>query len=96
MHVTPDDVPVMALYNQANEELPPNSSGRRHIHHPKFGIILKEKMQKEGLECTLILRKDYQGNPADKLADYLVKKLNSSPATPASNATGSLPLKGTR
>ena len=95
-HLTPDDVPVMALYNQANEELPPNSSGRRHIHHPKFGIILKEKMQKEGLECTLVLRENYQGNTTDKLADYLVKKLNSSPATPASNATGSLPLKGTR
>jgi len=95
-HLTPDDVPVMALYTQANEELPPNSSGRTHIHHPKFGIVLKEQMQKEGLECTLLLREDYQGNPADKLAAYLAKKLNSPQVAPAGNSTSSLPLKETR
>jgi acetyl esterase/lipase len=76
-HLSPDDVPVMAYYNQANEELPPNSSGRLHIHHPKFGIVLKEEMKKAGLECTLLLSEDYQGNPVDKLADYLIEKLHN-------------------
>ena len=74
-HLTRDDVPVMAYYNQANTELPKNSSGREHIHHPKFGIILKEKMKKAGLECQLLLREDHPREPIDKFVTFFVEKL---------------------
>ena len=74
-HLTRDDVPVLAYYNQANTELPKNSSGREHIHHPKFGIILKEKMKKAGLECQLLLREDHPREPIDKFVTFFVEKL---------------------
>jgi len=75
-HLTPDDVPVMAYYSQANEPLPPNSSGRTHIHHPKFGIILKEKMKKAGLECELLLKEEHPREPIDKFVTFFVEKLS--------------------
>ncbi len=74
-HLTRDDVPVLAYYNQANEKLPLNSSGRAHIHHPKFGIVLKEKMKKAGLECELLLREDHPREPIDKFISFFVEKL---------------------
>jgi len=36
-HATRDDPPLYLYYPQANEPLPPNSTGKQHIHHPKFG-----------------------------------------------------------
>ena len=77
-HLTPDDVPVMAYYSQANEQLPPNSSGRAHIHHPKFGIVLKEKMKQAKLECLLLLREDYPRDPVDQFVAYLIEKLRKT------------------
>jgi acetyl esterase len=75
-HLTRDDVPVMAYYNQANTELPKNSSGREHIHHPKFGIILKEKMKKAGLECQLLLKEDHPREPTDKFVAFFLGKFD--------------------
>jgi acetyl esterase/lipase len=66
-HLSQDDVPVLLYYPQANEPLPPNSTGTQHIHHPQFGFILKEKMDKYKIECVLKLRKDYPpGTERDK------------------------------
>ncbi|GAI97750.1 unnamed protein product, partial [marine sediment metagenome] len=48
------------VYPQANEPLPPNSTGRQHIHHPKFGSLLKEKTDKLGLQVVLKMREDYK------------------------------------
>lgn len=59
-HATPDDPPLYLFYPQANEPLPSNSTGERHIHHPKFGFLLKEKTDKLGLQVILKLREDYQ------------------------------------
>jgi acetyl esterase/lipase len=58
-HATRGDPPLYLYYPQANEPLPPNSPGNRHIHHPKFGSFLKEKTDKLGLEVVLKLREDY-------------------------------------
>ena len=54
-------------YTQANEPLPANSTGSRHIHHPKFGSFLKGKTDKLGLEVVLKLRKDYPSGDRDGL-----------------------------
>jgi acetyl esterase/lipase len=59
-HATAGDGPLYLYYPQANEPLQPNSTGERHIHHPKFGFLLKEKTDKLGLETVLKLREDYQ------------------------------------
>jgi len=80
-HATKDDAPVLLFYPQANTPLPENSSGNRHIHHPKFGFVLKEKMDKLGVECVVKLREDYRNNtdrrdaPLDDYVKFFVKHL---------------------
>lgn len=83
-HATADDPPVMLFYPQNNTPLPENSEGRQHIHHPKFGIVLKEKLDALGVECLLKFREDY-GNlhstrlPVDDYVDFFVKHLGRTP-----------------
>ena len=75
-HASAGDAPVMLFYPQANDPLPPNSDGRLHIHHPKFGFALKEKLDKLGVECVLKLRKDFPDrNPVDEYAKFFFEKL---------------------
>ena len=63
-HATAGDPPLYLFYPQANEPLPANSTGEQHIHHPKFGVLLKEKTDKLGLQVVLKLREDYKtGGP---------------------------------
>ena len=59
-HATRGDPPLYLYYSQANEPLPPNSTGKQHIHHPKFGSFLKKKTDKLGLEVVLKLSEDYE------------------------------------
>jgi len=74
-HVTSDDAPVMLFYPQANRPLPPNSDGRQHIHHPKFGFVLKGKLDKVGVECVLKLREQYpDGAPIEEYAKFFLDK----------------------
>ncbi|MCU0918117.1 MAG: alpha/beta hydrolase [Planctomycetes bacterium] len=79
-HATRDDPPLYLYYPQANEPLPANSPGNRHIHHPEFGSLLKEKTDKLGLEVVLKLREDYTAgdrNNADVVkdqVDWVLKK----------------------
>ncbi len=50
-HLTKDDVPVQLIYNiQRDAEVTNDSIG---IHHPKFGEVLKERMDKLGIACDL-------------------------------------------
>jgi acetyl esterase/lipase len=67
-HATAGDAPVLLYYPQRNEPLPPNSSGQQHIHHPKFGFLLKEKLDRLGIDCRLLLREQHPGGPP--VAEY--------------------------
>lgn len=79
-HATKDDPPVLAYYPQANQPLPPNSSGRQHIHHPKFGLLLKKKLDELGVECVLRLREDCPGGaPIDEYAKFFFDKFGIKP-----------------
>ena len=65
-HATRGDPPLFLYYSQANKPLPVNSTGKQHIHHPKFGPFLKAKTDRLGLETVLKLREDYKsGNRND-------------------------------
>ena len=75
-HLSAGDPPIFLYYSQPNEPLPKNSSGKQHIHHPKFGIHLKKKMDELGLECTLRLREDSPGFPNDEVTEFFVKHLS--------------------
>ena len=75
-HLTADDPPILLFYSQRNDPLPENSTGEVHIHHPKFGFALKEKADRLGVPCTLILREDHpQGFPVDRFVEFFRTKL---------------------
>ena len=88
-HATADDPPVMLFYPQPNRPLPPNSSGGRHIHHPKLGIVLKEKLDRLGVECVLKFRKDFPGGaPVDAYAKFFLDKLKAPPPKRPADGAG--------
>jgi acetyl esterase/lipase len=76
-HLSADDPPIFLYYSQANEPLPRNSSGREHIHHPKFGFHLKEKMDALGIECTLRLREQSPRFPDEEVVEFFVRHLGT-------------------
>ncbi|HUF62904.1 MAG TPA: alpha/beta hydrolase fold domain-containing protein [Verrucomicrobiales bacterium] len=55
-YLTKDDPPALLQYSYANEEVTPESSLGLVVHHPKFGIALKEEMDKLGIECVVQFR----------------------------------------
>lgn len=69
-HLTADDPPVFVYYSQANTELPPNPPGRQYIHHPKFGFVLKKKMDELGIPCTLRLKEESPRLPVDEIVAF--------------------------
>ena len=79
-HATADDAPVLLFYSQPDTPLPPNSSGHLHIHHPKFGKVLKEKLDSLGVECIVKLRKDYKGTrPENDYAKFFFRHFGLKP-----------------
>ena len=76
-HLTADDPPILVYFSQRNDPLPENSPGEQHIHHPKFGFALKEKADRLGVACTLILREDHpQGFPVDRFVEFFRTRLH--------------------
>ncbi|MBI3468164.1 MAG: alpha/beta hydrolase [Planctomycetes bacterium] len=59
-YLTKDDPPAMLIYSFANEEVTKDSNLNLVVHHPRFGIALKEQMDKLGIECVVQYR-DQQG-----------------------------------
>ena len=50
-HLSKDDVPALLIYaSQMDTEITNQGIG---IHHPRFGKVLKEKMDSLGIECTV-------------------------------------------
>jgi acetyl esterase len=52
-YLTQDDPPALLRYSFANEEVTATSDLGLVVHHPKFGIALKEQMDKLGIECIV-------------------------------------------
>ena len=78
-HLTRSAPPVAMYYDQAEDALPPEATSAQGIHHPKFGHMLKEKMDALGIECLYRNKNDGQqppGNVAllDFLRDHLLGK----------------------
>ncbi len=51
-HLTKEDVPVLLIYARNMDT--PITSQSVGIHHPKFGQLLKEQMDKLGIECEVV------------------------------------------
>lgn len=58
-YLTKDDPPAMLNYNLPNNEVTEKTTVNEIVHHPKFGIALKEQMDKLGIECIV----QYVGHP---------------------------------
>ena len=52
-HLTADAPPVYMTYSRENVPLAVDAPAGRGIHHPTFGVILKERMEQLGQQCTL-------------------------------------------
>ena len=72
-HLTKDDPPVYAFYNEARQ-LPKDAKPGDGIHHINFGLKLKEQMDKLGIECT-VRHQDEGANPLKETVEFFVKHL---------------------
>jgi acetyl esterase/lipase len=85
--LTKDDPPVFLLYSEPKGPLPDDAKPGEGIHHPNFGVALKEKMDPIGIECVLRHVDDYKqkgtGNPQRELADFMIRQLTRAPQRPA-------------
>lgn len=52
-YLTKDDPPAHLQYSHPNEDVTPQTSLGLIVHHPKFGIALKERMDQLGIECIV-------------------------------------------
>lgn len=59
-HLTKDDPPAHLSYSFADEACTATSNLNLVVHHPRFGISLKERMDALGIECVV----QYKGQPA--------------------------------
>ena len=58
-YASADDVPVLMDYRVPNVPVTEETSLGAIVHHPKFGIVLKEKLDELGVECIV----QYPGHP---------------------------------
>lgn len=73
-YLTKDDPPVWAFYSVPDKPLTAESTTSDAIHHPGFGKVLKEEMDKLKIECKLRHKDDGQnvnGDMINFLAKYL-------------------------
>ena len=78
-HLTRDDPPVVMFYSEPDAPLPADAKPGQGIHHPKFGHILKEKMDALGIECVYRHASDGKQPPGsvtmqEFLRDHLLGK----------------------
>ncbi len=72
-YLTKDDPPVYAFYGEART-IPPDAKPGQGIHHINFGLRLKERMDKLGIEC--VVRHRDEGAKADEeMVRFFVRHL---------------------
>ena len=52
-YLSKDDPPALLDYNFPNDAVNNDTELRLIVHHPLFGIALKEQMDRLGIECTV-------------------------------------------
>jgi hypothetical protein len=52
-YLSADDPPALLDYGFTNDKVDENTSLNHIVHHPKFGIALKEQMDPLGIECIV-------------------------------------------
>jgi len=74
-HVTRDDPPTFMQYASplGGTPLPPETSPNISIHHPEFGVMLKEKLDALGIENVLQTKDD--GSDPNAMFQFLKRHL---------------------
>lgn len=72
-HVSKGDPPLLMTYGN-NMKLPSENAGHG-IHHPVFGIKMKEKADSVGQECHLLIRGVSKSEKYQNASDFLLDKL---------------------
>jgi acetyl esterase/lipase len=74
-YISADDPPVFLLYAEPKGPLPADARPGQGIHHPNFGVALKEKLDPLKIECVLRHRDDYRGrdDPAGAMNAEMVE-----------------------
>lgn len=73
-HLSAGDPPVIAFYSEPRGPLPADAKPGQGIHHINFGMYLKERMDKLGIECTIRHRED-GANPDRESLEFFRKHL---------------------
>lgn len=71
-HLTRNAPPVFMYYSRPMRPLPPADPGEG-IHNPRFGVYLKESMDKLGIECVVHLRNEYGENPGPRMYRQMIE-----------------------
>ena len=58
-YVSSDDPPAILFYAEPDKPLPADAKPGQGIHHPRFGRVLKSRLDTLGIECTVHLWADY-------------------------------------
>jgi arylformamidase len=72
-HVSQDDPPLMMTYDK-RVELPSIDAGHG-IHHPVYGIKMKEKADSVGQECHLLVPGHFKSDKYGNATEFLFAKL---------------------
>jgi len=72
-HVSKDDPPLMMTYGN-NMKLPSENAGHG-IHHPVYGIKMKEKADQVGMECHLLIKGVSESRKYSSVDQFLSAKL---------------------
>lgn len=72
-HLNAGDAPAFLFYSEDKGPLPADARPGQGIHHPNFGVVLKEKMDALKIECVLRHRDDHKGKPGGTLEDEMLE-----------------------
>lgn len=73
-HLNKGDAPALLDYSYPNKPVTDKTPMGAIVHHPKFGVVLKEKMDALGIECIV----QWPGHPKEgrvSVFDFLCKHL---------------------
>ena len=62
-YLSADDPPVMMEFGGRNDPVTEETSIGAIVHHPKFGLVLKERMEELGLRCVVHWRDQEDAEP---------------------------------
>lgn len=98
-HTSAGDPPVFLYYQESKDPLPDDAKPGQGIHHPNFGVVLKEKLDALKVECVLKHADDYKGRERpmeDMYADmtaFFAHAFAAETKKAGGNRTGSRPRR---